>query len=162
MHFRPVPNLGRPEPGAHDRPVQGEINPQIAVLTGIDPASPHGGIQAFLRQRFCQDHGSSGVRCSEIAFVIIVVVGGRQMPARIQSPDVGIVGGLVFLPRAAAHLDQANHRIQLRHIAGKGLEIPIEGTGVVELADGGRHFPECLKISLHAVFVIPIIFQIPA
>ena len=125
--------LGLGEDAAHDRAVQFIINGKVAVLGGVDPAVFHGGVQRFFRQILRQNHGARIACVAPLPVVVILVVGGRDVPALVQRQIViSAVHHAVF----PGHFQQGDCRVIFGTVVVEPLEIPVNVVRVVELADG--------------------------
>ena len=150
------------ENAAHDRTVQLIINGEIAVLGGIDPAVFHGSVQGFLRQILRQHHSPRVAGIAPLPVVVILVVGGRDVPALVQRQIIILAVHHAVLP---GHLQQGDCRVILGAVVVEPLEIPVNVVRMVELADGtgdgGQRLIVIFQCGGH-VFKIRLIPGLPA
>ena len=127
--------------GAHHEVVDGVAQLQVLILGGIHTHSADGVIDALLGKVIGEDDVPGVVGVAPAALVVILVVGGGQVPALIQGHDVLLIAGIV-----AAGADLTLAVTDLHHIHAavddgipivEVLEVAEGGAGVVELADGG-------------------------
>ena len=125
--------LGLGDDAAHDRTVQLIINGKVTVLRGVDPAVLHGSVQRFLRQTFRQYHSPRFAGIAPLTFVVILVVGGRDVPALVQRQIIILAVHHAVFP---GHFQQGDYRVILGAVVVEPLKIPMNGIRMVELADG--------------------------
>ena len=125
--------LGLGDDAAHDRTVQRIINGEVAVLGGVDPAVLHGVVQRFLRQTFRQYHSPRFAGVAPLTFVVILVVGRRDVPALVQRQIIILAIHHAVFP---GHFQQGDCRVILGAVVVEPLKIPMNGIRMVELADG--------------------------
>ena len=125
--------------GAQQHAVDGVTDLQVLVLGGVDPVSPDGLVDALLGEVIGQDHVTGVVGVAPLALVVVLVVGGSQMPALVQGHGVLLVAGVVAagadLALAVANLDQLDAGVDDGIPVGEVGEVAEGGAGVVELAD---------------------------
>ena len=143
---------------AHDRAVQRIINGEVAVLGGVDPAVLHGVVQRFLRQRLCQNHGARTARVAPLSIVVILVVGGRHVPALIQRQMIIFAVHRAVLP---GDFQQGDCLVILGAVVVESLEIPVDDVRVVELADGAGDGGQRLVVIFQRRWHVFKIFLIP-
>ena len=116
--------------GAQQMAIQLVDNFQVAVFRGIDPAVGQGSREAGLRQAFRIHHSSAGICGTPQTIVVVLIIGGCQMPSQIQCPGVGLVIGNTF----ADHFHQLHGGIRRLGIMAEVFKIAVERAKVVELA----------------------------
>ena len=126
--------------GAHHKPVDGVGQLQILILGGIHTQSADGLVDALLAEIVGEDNIPGIVGIAPLALVVILVVGGGQVPALIQRHDVLLIAGIVAagadLTLAVTHLHHVHTAVDDGIPVVEILEVAEGGAGVVELADG--------------------------
>ena len=154
--------LGLGDDAAHDRTVQLIINGKVTVLRGVDPAVLHGSVQRFLRQTFRQYHSPRFAGVAPLPVVVILVVGGRDVPALVQRQIIILAVHHAVLP---GHFQQGDCRVILGAVVVEPLKIPMNGIRMVELADGtgdgGQRLIVIFQCGGH-IFKIRLIPGLPA
>ena len=127
--------------GAHHKAVDGVGQLQILILGGVHAQSADGLVDALLGKAIGEDDVAGIVGIAPLAFVVILVVGGGQVPALIQCHDVLLIAGIVAagadLTLAVTHLHHVHTAVDDGIPVVEILEVAEGGAGVVELADGG-------------------------
>ena len=130
----------RRDVGAHHLTVDGVAQLQVLILGGVHTHGADGLVDALLGKVIGEDNVAGIVGVAPLALVVILVVGGGQVPALIQGHDVLLIAGIV-----AAGADLAFAVTDLHHVhaavddgvpIAEILEVAEGGAGVVELADG--------------------------
>ena len=127
--------------GAHHKTVDGVGQLQILILGGVHAQSADGLVDAVLGKAIGEDDVAGIVGIAPLALVVILVVGGGQVPALIQRHDVLLIAGIVAagadLTLAVTHLHHVHTAVDDGIPVVEILEVAEGGAGVVELADGG-------------------------
>ena len=127
--------------GAHHKTVDGVGQLQILILGGVHAQSADGLVDALLGKAIGEDDVAGIVGIAPLALVVILVVGGGQVPALIQRHDVLLIAGIVAagadLTLAVTHLHHVHTAVDDGIPVVEILEVAEGGAGVVELADGG-------------------------
>ena len=133
-----IGNLG--DAGAHHKTVDGVGQLQILILGGVHAQSADGLVDAVLGKAIGEDDVAGIVGIAPLALVVILVVGGGQVPALIQRHDVLLIAGIVAagadLTLAVTHLHHVHTAVDDGIPVVEILEVAEGGAGVVELADG--------------------------
>ena len=126
--------------GAHHKPVDGVGQLQILILGGIHTQSADGLVDALLAEIVGEDNIPGIVGIAPLALVVILVVGGGQVPALIQRHDVLLIAGIVAAGAdgtfAVTHLHHVHTAVDDGIPVVEILEVAEGGAGVVKLADG--------------------------
>ena len=132
-----IGNLG--DAGAHHKAVDGVGQLQILILGGVHAQSADGLVDAVLGKAIGEDDVAGIVGIAPLALVVILVVGGGQVPALIQRHDVLLIAGIVAagadLTLAVTHLHHVHTAVDDGIPVVEILEVAEGGAGVVELAD---------------------------
>ena len=127
--------------GAHHKTVDGVGQLQILILGGVHAQSADGLVDTLLGKAIGEDDVAGIVGIAPLALVVILVVGGGQVPALIQRHDVLLIAGIVAagadLTLAVTHLHHVHTAVDDGIPVVEILEVAEGGAGVVELADGG-------------------------
>ena len=127
--------------GAHHKTVDGVGQLQILILGGVHAQSADGLVDAVFGKAIGEDDVAGIVGIAPLALVVILVVGGGQVPALIQRHDVLLIAGIVAagadLTLAVTHLHHVHTAVDDGIPVVEILEVAEGGAGVVELADGG-------------------------
>ena len=149
-----VGNLG--EAAAERQIVHGVGQLQVLVLGRVHAQRADRVIQALLGEIVGQDDVTGVVGVAPLALVVVLVVGGRNVPALVERHGVVLVAGVVAaradLALAVADLDHEDAAVDQRIPVGEVAERAEGGAGVVELAEGVRalRLAEQGVIGLHA------------
>ena len=126
--------------GAHHEVVDGVAQLQVLILGGVHAHSADGLVDALLGKVIGEDDVPGVVGVAPAALVVILVVGGGQVPALIQRHDVLLIAGIVAagadLTLAVTHLHHVHAAVDDGIPIVEVLEVAEGGAGVVELADG--------------------------
>ena len=127
---------------AHDLVVQVVENAQVLILGRVDAALGHCPIQTGFGEVVRQDNVAAGVGIAPLALVVILIVGGRDVPALGKTLVIlgiaGPVGAAADSAFAVAHLDEVDDGVTGAGIAGVIIKGAEGGAGVVELGHDGR------------------------
>ena len=139
LNIQLIGDLG--DAGAHHKPVDSVGQLQILILGGIHTQSADGLVDALLAEIVGEDNIPGIVGIAPLALVVILVVGGGQVPALIQRHDVLLIAGIVAAGAdgtlAVTHLHHVHTAVDDGIPVVEILEVAEGGAGVVELADGG-------------------------
>ncbi len=128
--------------GAKQLIVQVVIDLQILVFRRIEATGCKCLIDSGLCKIVGQNDIAAGVGVAPFALVVILVIGGRDMPALGQRQIIlGVAGEIATaanLTLAVANLNQIQNRIAIGGIAGKIVEIAEGRAGVVKLGNNRR------------------------
>ena len=126
--------------GAHHKTVDGVGQLQILILGGVHAQSADGRVDALLGKAIGEDDVAGIVGIAPLALVVILVVGGGQVPALIQRHDILLIAGIVAagadLTLAVTYLHHVHTAVDDGIPVVEILEVAEGGAGVVELADG--------------------------
>ena len=126
--------------GAHHEAVDGVAQFQVLILGGVHAQSADGVVDALLGKVIGEDNVAGIVGIAPLALMVILVVGGGQVPALIQGHDVLLIAGIVTagadLTLAVAYLHHVHTAVDDGIPVVEILEVAEGGAGVVELADG--------------------------
>ena len=126
--------------GAHHEAVDGVAQFQVLILGGVHAQSADGVVDALLGKVIGEDNVAGIVGIAPLALMVILVVGGGQVPALIQRHDVLLIAGIVAagadLTLAVTHLHHVHTAVDDGIPVVEILEVAEGGAGVVELADG--------------------------
>ena len=142
--------------GAHHEAVDGVAQFQVLILGGVHAQSADGVVDALLGKVIGEDNVAGIVGIAPLALMVILVVGGGQVPALIQRHDVLLIAGIVAagadLTLAVTHLHHVHTAVDDGIPVVEILEVAEGGAGVVELADRIRALPLAQQgvIGLHA------------
>ena len=130
----------RLDAGAHHETVDGVAQLQILILGGIHTHGADGVVDALLGKVIGEDDVTGVIGVAPLALMVILVVGGGQVPALIQRHDVLLIAGIVAagadLTLAVTHLHHVHAAVDDGIPIAEILEVAEGGAGVVELADG--------------------------
>ena len=161
--------------GTHFVTIQRVIDAEIIILRRIDTAVANCVINVVSGQAVRHDNGTGRVGVAPVALMVILIVGGRNMPAKIQRSGVFLIGGEVAGGAdhafAVADFNDGNQFIDHFIVISIILEVAEGRAGMVELAQGvgialergivvaqcrgiGSEF--CLRSALEAVRVIGV------
>ena len=126
--------------GAHHEAVDGVAQFQILILGGIHTQGADGVVDALLGKVIGEDDVTGVIGVAPLALMVILVVGGGQVPALIQRHDVLLIAGIVAagadLALAVTHLHHVHAAVDDGIPIAEILEVAEGGAGVVKLADG--------------------------
>ena len=126
--------------GAHHKTVDGVGQLQILILGGVHAQSADGLVDSVLGKAIGEDDVAGIVGIAPLALVVILVVGGGQVPALIQRHDVLLIAGIIAagadLTLAVTHLHHVHTAVDDGIPVVEILEVAEGGAGVVELANG--------------------------
>ena len=126
--------------GAHHEAVDGVAQFQVLILGGVHAQSADGVVDALLGKVIGEDNVAGIVGITPLALMVILVVGGGQVPALIQRHDVLLIAGIVAagadLTLAVTHLHHVHAAVDDGIPIAEILEVAEGGAGVVKLADG--------------------------
>ena len=126
--------------GAHHEVVDGVAQLQVLILGGVHAHSADGVIDALLGKVIGEDDVTGVIGVAPLALMVILVVGGGQVPALIQRHDVLLIAGIVAagadLTLAVTYLHHVHTAVDDGIPVVEILEVAEGGAGVVELADG--------------------------
>ena len=126
--------------GAHHLTVDGVAQLQVLILGGVHPQGPDGLVDALFGEVVGEDNVTGVVGIAPAALVVVLVVGGSQVPALIQRHDVLLIAGIVAagadLALAVTHLHHIHTAVNDGIPVGEVTEVTEGGAGMVELADG--------------------------
>ena len=118
------------------------VDLQVLVLGGVDASGIQCAVDADLGEVVGQNDVTAGVGVAEVALVVVLVVGGGQVPAHTQGLVVlgigGEVAGAADLAFAVADLHEVQLVVTLGSVAHEVAEGAEGGAGVVELGDHGH------------------------
>ena len=138
LNVQLVGNLGNA--GAHHIAVDSVAQLQVLILGGIHTQGADGVVDALLGEGIGEDNVTGVVGVAPAALVVILVVGGGQVPALIQRHDVLLIAGIVAagadLALAVTHLHHVHAAVDNGVPVVEILEVAEGGAGMVELADG--------------------------
>ena len=130
----------RLDAGAHHETVDGVAQLQVLILGGIHTQGADGVVDALLGKVIGEDNVAGIVGIAPLALMVILVVGGGQVPALIQRHDVLLIAGIVAagadLTLAVTHLHHVHAAVDDGIPIAEILEVAEGGAGVVKLADG--------------------------
>ena len=125
--------------GAHHEAVDGVAQFQVLILGGIHTQGADGVVDALLGKVIGEDDVTGVIGVAPLALMVILVVGGGQVPALIQRHDVLLIAGIVAagadLTLAVTHLHHVHTAVDDGIPVVEILEVAEGGAGVVELAD---------------------------
>ena len=126
--------------GAHHEAVDGVAQFQVLILGGVHAQSADGVVDALLGKVIGEDDVTGVIGVAPLALMVILVVGGGQVPALIQRHDVLLIAGIVAagadLALAVTHLHHVHAAVDDGIPIAEILEVAEGGAGVVKLADG--------------------------
>ena len=126
--------------GAHHEAVDGVAQFQVLILGGVHAQSADSVVDALLGKVIGEDDVTGVIGVAPLALMVILVVGGGQVPALIQRHDVLLIAGIVAagadLALAVTHLHHVHAAVDDGIPIAEILEVAEGGAGVVELADG--------------------------
>ena len=126
--------------GAHHEAVDGVAQLQILILGGVHAQGADGVVDALLGKVIGEDDVTGVIGVAPLALMVILVVGGGQVPALIQRHDVLLIAGIVAagadLTLAVTHLHHVHAAVDDGIPIAEILEVAEGGAGVVKLADG--------------------------
>ena len=126
--------------GAHHEAVDGVAQFQVLILGGVHAQGADGVVDALLGKVIGEDDVTGVIGVAPLALMVILVVGGGQVPALIQSHDVLLIAGIVAagadLTLAVTHLHHVHAAVDDGIPIAEILEVAEGGAGVVKLADG--------------------------
>ena len=126
--------------GAHHEAVDGVAQLQILILGGIHTQGADGVVDALLGKVIGEDDVTGVIGVAPLALMVILVVGGGQVPALIQRHDVLLIAGIVAagadLTLAVTYLHHVHTAVDDGIPIAEILEVAEGGAGVVKLADG--------------------------
>ena len=126
--------------GAHHEAVDGVAQFQVLILGGVHAQSADGVVDALLGKVIGEDDVTGVIGVAPLALMVILVVGGGQVPALIQRHDVLLIAGIVAagadLTLAVTHLHHVHAAVDDGIPIAEILEVAEGGAGVVKLADG--------------------------
>ena len=126
------------EGGAHHVSVDGVAKLKVLVLGRVHASFTDGLVDALLAEVVGDDNITGVVCVAPLALVVILVVGGSDMPALVKSHDVVLIAGVVaacaYLTFAVADLDHVDAGVDNAVPVGEIGEGAEGGAGVVELA----------------------------
>ena len=126
--------------GAHHEAVDGVAQFQVLILGGVHAQGADGVVDALLGKVIGEDDVTGVIGVAPLALMVILVVGGGQVPALIQRHDVLLIAGIVAagadLALAVTHLHHVHAAVDDGIPIAEILEVAEGGAGVVELADG--------------------------
>ena len=141
------------EDRTHRAVVERVVNLQVLILGGIYTQRADGVINTLLGEVVRQDNVAGIVGIAPAALVVILVVGGRHMPALVQRNDVLFVAGVITagadLAFAVADLDQEHVLVGRRIPIGEVGEVAEGRARVVELVQAVA-LVDGLVVELHA------------
>jgi len=130
----------RLDAGAHHETVDGVAQLQILILGGIHTQGADGVVDALLGKVIGEDNVAGVIGVAPLALMVVLVVGGGQVPALIQSHDVLLIAGIVAagadLTLAVTYLHHVHAAVDDGIPIAEILEVAEGGAGVVKLADG--------------------------
>ena len=130
----------RLDAGAHHETVDGVAQLQILILGGIHTQGADGVVDALLGKVIGEDDVTGVIGVAPLALMVILVVGGGQVPALIQRHDVLLIAGIVAagadLTLAVTYLHHVHTAVDDGIPIAEILEVAEGGAGVVKLADG--------------------------
>ena len=126
--------------GAHHEAVDGVAQLQVLILGGVHAQGADGVVDALLGKVIGEDDVTGVIGVAPLALMVILVVGGGQVPALIQRHDVLLIAGIVAagadLALAVTHLHHVHAAVDDGIPIAEILEVAEGGAGVVKLADG--------------------------
>ena len=126
--------------GAHHEAVDGVAQFQVLILGGVHAQSADSVVDALLGKVIGEDDVTGVIGVAPLALMVILVVGGGQVPALIQRHDVLLIAGIVAagadLALAVTHLHHVHAAVDDGIPIAEILEVAEGGAGVVKLADG--------------------------
>ena len=126
--------------GAHHEAVDGVAQFQVLILGGVHAQGADGIVDALLGKVIGEDNVAGIVGIAPLALMVILVVGGGQVPALIQRHDVLLIAGIVAagadLTLAVTYLHHVHTAVDDGIPIAEILEVAEGGAGVVKLADG--------------------------
>ena len=126
--------------GAHHEAVDGVAQFQVLILGGVHAQSADSVVDALLGKVIGEDNVAGIVGIAPLALMVILVVGGGQVPALIQRHDVLLIAGIVAagadLALAVTYLHHVHTAVDDGIPIAEILEVAEGGAGVVKLADG--------------------------
>ena len=127
------------EAAAQEHAVDGVADLQVLVLGGVHTHGPQRVIDALLAEVVGEDHVAGVVGVAPAALVVILVVGGGQVPALIQRHGVILIAGIIAagadLALAVAGLHHVHTAVDDGIPEGEVTEGAEGVAGVVELAE---------------------------
>ena len=130
----------RLDAGAHHETVDGVAQLQILILGGVHAQGADGVVDALLGKVIGEDDVTGVIGVAPLALMVILVVGGGQVPALIQRHDVLLIAGIVAAGAdgtlAVTHLHHVHTAVDDGIPVVEILEVAEGGAGVVKLADG--------------------------
>ena len=126
--------------GAHHEAVDGVAQFQVLILGGVHAQGADGVVDALLGKVIGEDDVTGVIGVAPLALMVILVVGGGQVPALIQRHDVLLIAGIVAagadLTLAVTYLHHVHTAVDDGIPIAEILEVAEGGAGVVKLADG--------------------------
>ena len=120
--------------------VHGVVKLKVLVLGGVHTHAAHCLVNALFGEVIGENNVTGVVGIAPLALVVVLVVGGSDMPALIESHYVVLIAGIIAactdLTFAVADLNEADAGVCSSIPVAEVAEGTEGGSGVVELADG--------------------------